>query len=111
MPERMDRKQLREASRVIARLVRSKAVAKRTKQQKPEPDEAEPVLVRTEGYQQTMHLKLDATDIANLDKIVAVMKRHPIVGRLQAGLGREKAARYAIAHFVEQLPASTTQTG
>lgn len=94
---------------MIARLVRNKAVSRRTKQKPAEPVAAEPV--RPEGYRQTMHLGLDATDLANLDKIVASMKRDPIIGPLKVNLGREKAARYAIAHFVEHLPARITQTG
>lgn len=67
-----------------------------------EPEPAEP------GYRTTMHLGLDAIDIANLEKIIAMMRRDPKIGRLHAKLGREKAARYAIAHCVEHPPAHVT---
>lgn len=117
MPERMDRRQLREARRVIERLVRNKPVTKPTKEERKRrhAEGVAPSLAkqpgRPEGYRQTMHLGLDETDLANLDKIVAMMKRDPIIGRLKAELGREKAARVAIAHFVQHPPARITQMG
>ena len=55
-----------------------------------------------EGYRQTLHLGLDATDLANLDAIAKRMREHPIYGRLHPNIGREKAARFAIAQCVAQ---------
>lgn len=97
----MDRTQLAEAARIVERLAGSNLV--NSKRTKPEP--AEP---RTEGYRQTMHLGLDATDLENLDKIAERMRRDPIIGRLHTNIGREKAARYAIAFCVEHAPADAT---
>jgi hypothetical protein len=96
----MDRKQLKEARLTIARLVRSNAAVttKRKKDKPPEPD----------GYRQTMHLGLDATDIANLDKIAEHLKGHPTIGRMHSNIGREKAARFAIAHYAKHPPAYDT---
>lgn len=71
----------------------------------------EPSEPRPEGYRQSMHLALDSADLDNLDKIIAMMKRDPILGRLKAGLGREKATRFAIAYCVEHLPARITTVG
>lgn len=59
--------------------------------------------VRPKGYRQTMHLGLAARDLENLDRIAAAMRRDPILGGLQANIGREKAARYAIAYCVAHL--------
>jgi hypothetical protein len=41
-----------------------------------------------------------------LDDIVEHMKADPILGSLQADLGREKAIRYAIVRCWEALPRS-----
>lgn len=109
MPERMDRRQLREARRVIARLVRKKAVTRRTKEKPAEPVAAQPV--RPGGYRQTIHLGVDATVLANLDAIVEYMKTRPDIACLQADLGREKAARFAITQLAKRLSARITQTG
>jgi len=99
---RMDRKQLKEARNIIERLVRSNAVTRQRKKDKP-PEPTEP-----EGYRQTMHLGLDATDLANLDKIAEHLKGHPTIGRLHSNIGREKAARFAIAHYAKHPPAYDT---
>lgn len=51
----------------------------------------------------TLHLAMDAELEGNLDRIVAHMKSHPLLGNLQVKLGREKAARFAVARCVEML--------
>lgn len=48
-----------------------------------------------------MTLRLDATDEADLDLIVEVMRKDPVIRRLRGRLGREKAVRYAIGVLVE----------
>lgn len=73
---------------------------------KPKPSDELP-----EDHQQTMHLKLDKTDLASLDAIVARMKRDPILGRMKVDLGRQNAARWAIAYCIEHMPARFTTTG
>jgi len=55
-----------------------------------------------------MHLGLNARDIENLEKIAAMMRRDPMLASLQAKIGREKAARYAIAYIVAHPPAHIT---
>jgi hypothetical protein len=52
----------------------------------------------------TLHLGVDADITAKLDAIVEHMKGRPDIACLQADLGREKAARYAIVKFHESLP-------
>lgn len=86
-------------------------MARRTKQTTPEP-------VRPTGYRQTMHLGLYTTDLENLDKVVAIMKRER---GSHLEIGRAEAARHAIAQFVEHprragrrdgsKSARSTQTG
>lgn len=53
----------------------------------------------------TLHLKLDAADQARVDIVIGWMRSDPIVGRLRANLGREKAFRYALAHCIAHPPA------
>jgi hypothetical protein len=52
----------------------------------------------------TLHLGVDADLEGKLDAIVAHMKADPMLGSLQAQLGREKAARYAILRTYASLP-------
>jgi hypothetical protein len=114
---RMDRRELNAATRIIERLVRSKAVIRKPTKEDRKRRHAEgvsPSLAtppeRPAGYRQSMHIGLDATDLANLDKILGRMKSDPLLGRLKAELGREKATRYAIAYCAEHMPARITAT-
>lgn len=75
-----------------------------------EPAELAPP-ARPEGYRQSMHIGLDATDLANLEKIIDRIKRDPLIGRLKEDLGREKATRYAIAYCAEHMPARISSAG
>lgn len=106
--KRMDRRQLREATAVIARLVRSKSnVTKRKPKEQAEAaasPEAEAKPHRPKGYRQVMHLGLGPKDLARLDKIVEAMKDDEGLEAMQLDLGREKAARLAIAWFAKNLP-------
>jgi hypothetical protein len=56
----------------------------------------------------TVHLSFDATDLDNLDKIAERLRKHPIHGRMHANIGREKAARWAIAHCAENVLLDST---
>jgi hypothetical protein len=98
----MDRRQLIEATRTIKRLVRSKTTVSRT----PKPSKDLP-----EDHRQIIHLAVDKTDLANLEKIVERFKRDPLVGPMKVDAGREKAARYAIAWCAENGPARISATG
>jgi|SRR4051812_29677550 hypothetical protein len=91
----MDRRELNAARRIIAGLVRSKTVRKRTKDKPPESTEPAP-RDRPAGYRQTVHIGLDAADLADIEKIIARMKRHPTIGRLHNNIGRVKAILFAI---------------
>lgn len=71
------------------------------RQPKPAATEAAPE--RPEGYRQSVNIGFDATDLANLEKILAHMRRDPGLRALKAGLGLAKATRYAIAKYAEQL--------
>lgn len=74
----------------------------RNKQPKPQP--AEPAAPdRPDGYRQSVSIGFDATDLANIDKILAHMRRDPGLRALKADLGLAKATRYAIAKYAEQL--------
>lgn len=73
-------------------------MSKRTKTPRDKPS----------SYRQTMHLGLGARDIENLEKIAAMMRSDPMLGSLHAKIGREKAARYAIAYCVANPPAHIT---
>lgn len=103
---RMDRNQLNEARRTIARLVRSKTVSSRKRKPAEPIKPTEPE--RPEGYRQTLHVGCYARDLANLDKIVENLKLDPVIGGLHANIGREKAARFAFAKCAENLPAAGT---
>jgi hypothetical protein len=106
---RMDRRELKAAARIIARLVRSKTtVSRRTKDKPSEPICSEPT--PPERARQSMQVQLDSIDLANLEKIINRMKRDPLLGPMKAELGREKATRYAIAFCAEHLPARITAT-
>lgn len=48
-----------------------------------------------------MTLRLDATDEADLDTVLELMRKDPVIRRLRGRLGREKAVRYAIGVLVE----------
>jgi hypothetical protein len=98
---RMDRRDLKRAARTIERLARSGIELAR---------KAKPVDELPAGHRQTMHLGLDVPDLRNLDKIVTLMRNDPILGRLK-DMGREKAARFAIAYFAEHAPARLTAKG
>lgn len=91
---RITRKQLAEAAREIERRIRSNQDVT-TKPKQPEPEERP---------DQTMHLRCDARDLANLDEVAEFMKADPIYGRLRGKRGRENAARYAIAWCVANHP-------
>lgn len=85
-------------------------VKKRTRHKAPPVPPVPPTdPPRAEGYRQTLHLGLDARDLDNLDAIAARMRSHPIIGPLHSKIGREKAARYAIAHVAQHPPAETTE--
>lgn len=73
----------------------------------PTPPDA-PAETRPAPFRQTLHLGLDAVDLDNLDKLAARLRRDPIIGRMHSNIGREKAARYAIAYCVEHPPAPAT---
>lgn len=81
----------------------SKNTAPAERAPQPEPE-------RPPGYRQTIHLGCDATDLKNLDKCVAKLERDPIFGRIK-GLGRERAALVAIAHFAEKGPERISVAG
>ena len=49
----------------------------------------------------TLQIKLDAQLEERLDELVGWMEEDPVLGGIQARLGREKAARYAIIRFSE----------
>ena len=83
----------------------------RTTKAKPPGSTESPPPERPEGYRQSMHIGLDATDLANLDKIIDRMKNDPLLGRLKADLGREKATRYAIAYCAQHIPSRITAAG
>lgn len=85
-------------------------MTRRSKAKPPEPSEPTPP-ERPDGYRQSMHIGLDATDLANLEKIIDRIKHDPLAGRLKADIGREKATRYAIAYCAEHMPARITATG
>lgn len=78
-----------------------------TKRTKATPAEPATPAQRPEGYRQSMHIGLDAIDLANLDKIAEHMRADPVIGRLHHNIGREKAARYAIAQYAKNPQAFT----
>lgn len=110
---RMSRQQLNEARRTIARLVRRKAaVTRRTKAKPTESAEAEGAATeRPKGYRQVVHLGLGSKDLDRLDQIVERMRGDEYLDAMQLDLGREKAARYAIAFCAKHMPERITATG
>lgn len=75
---------------------------------KPTKRENIPPAERPAGYRQTVHLELKARDLANLDLVVAKMRRDPIVGLMDEDVTRARAARYAIAYCAKHSPAPNT---
>lgn len=102
---RMSREQLNEARRTVAELVRRKPNVSSKRPKDPAP--SEPGESRSPSNQ-TLHLSLEEPDLRNLDAIVELLKRHPIHGRLHANIGRQKAARFAIAYCVEHAAGRVT---
>jgi hypothetical protein len=98
---RMDRSELNAAARIIARRLRSRAVASKRQKQSEAAEAAPPE--RPEGYRQSVNIGFDASDLANLEKILTHMRRDPGLRALKADLGLAKATRYAIAKYAEQL--------
>lgn len=70
---------------------------------KPKPTDDLP-----DDHTQTIHLRVGKAELVDLDKIVEAMKRDPKMGRMRLQPGREKAARYAITEYADQLAKTTT---
>lgn len=70
------------------------------KQPKPETTEDAPP---ERGYRKSVNIGFDASDLENLETVLADMRRDPGVRALKAGLGIAKQARYAIAKYAEIL--------
>lgn len=61
-------------------------------------------MLKKKRAHKTLHLALDEQLEAKLDVIVGWMEADPILGGIQAKLGREKAARYAIVRCIQNPP-------
>jgi hypothetical protein len=53
--------------------------------------------------EQTLHIKFSPEEVAELDAIVRAMKRDPKFRRLRLNLGREKAVKHAVGHFIDHV--------
>lgn len=60
---------------------------------------------RPEGYRQSVNIGFESSDLADLDVVLAEMRRDPGIRALKADLGIAKAARYAIAKYAQILRA------
>lgn len=61
---------------------------------------------KPDGYRQTVYLGLKARDLANLERVVAIMRMDPTHALLDDAIGLAKAARYAIAYCAAHPPAA-----
>lgn len=68
------------------------------KSEAPEPEAGEG------EKDQTLHLRMDPEFAAELDRIVEWLQKNRQIGRLRVKLGREKALRYAVGHFIDNPP-------
>jgi hypothetical protein len=73
---------------------------------KPKPVEELP-----DDYRQIIHLACSKRTLMNLDTIVKRHARDPLLGPMKGvEVGREQAARYAIAYCAEHGPARISTT-
>lgn len=82
------------------------------KSQKPQPSPAEASAPEEPAKgRRTIHLGLAPKQLAQLDKILGRMRDDDYLDAMQLDLGREKAARYAIAFCAKHMPERITATG